>query len=215
MRLPSGTVAGLMPDTWCVSKQVARMHWLDRVDDQTILEVHRVVSAVVEIGGAVGWLQTPTRAGIGQWLGDWHAATTTGRAGLALCRVDEQIQAVGGWRAEPEGALGHVVELTKVMVHPDARGLGLGRVVVDALIDGADNFGAELLTLGVRGNNHGARALYEACGFETWGVLPNAAAVGDHRFDVVRMCRQLRLPTNAVIHGSTAGGMGGSSLRPA
>jgi len=205
----------LLRDTWWVSKQVAHMHWLDRVDDQTILEVHRVVSAVVGIGGAVGWLQTPTRAGIGQWLGEWHAAAMTGRAGLALCRVSGQIQAVGGWRAEPEGALGHVVELTKIMVHPDARGLGLGRLVVDALIDGADNFGAELLTLGVRGNNYGARALYEACGFETWGVLPNAAAVGDDRFDVVRMCRQLRLPTNAVIHGSTAGGLGGSSLRPA
>jgi ribosomal protein S18 acetylase RimI-like enzyme len=189
------------------------MSWLDRVDNQTILEVHRVVSAVVKIGGAVGWIQTPTRAGIDQWLGEWHAAATTGRAGLALCRVSGQIQAVGGWRAESEGALGHVVELTKIMVHPDARGLGLGRLVVDALIDGADNFGAELLTLGVRGNNYGARALYEASGFRTWGVLPNAAAVGDDRFDVVRMCRQLRLPTNAVIHGSTAGGLGGSSLR--
>jgi len=190
------------------------MHWLDRVDDQTILEVHRVVSAVVDIGGAVGWLQSPTRARIGHWLGEWRAATATGRAGLALCRVSGQIQAVGGWRAEPEGALGHVVELTKIMVHPDARGLGLGRAVVTALVDGADTFGAELLTLGVRGNNHGARALYESCGFRTWGVLPNAAAVGDDRFDVVRMCRQLGLPTHTVIHGSTPGGMGGSALRP-
>lgn len=203
-----------MLDTWFVSKQVARMHWLERVDDQTTLEVHRVVSAVVDLGGAVGWLQTPTRAGIGQWLGEWRAATATGRAGLALCRVSGQIQAVGGWRAEPEGALGHVVELTKIMVHPDARGLGLGRAVVDTLIDGADTFGAELLTLGVRGNNHGARALYESCGFRTWGVLPNAAAVGDDRFDVVRMCRQLGLPMHTVIHGSTAGGLGGSALRP-
>ncbi len=203
----------MLLDTWWVPNQVAQMHWLDRVDDQTILEVHRVVGAVVEIGGAVGWLQPPTRADIGQWLGGWHAAATTGRAGLALCRVGGQIQALGGWRAEPEGALGHVVELTKIMVHPDARGLGLGRLVVDALVDGADDFGAELLTLGVRGNNYGARALYEACGFEMWGVLPNAAAVGDDRFDVVRMCRRLRLPRNAVLHGSTAGGMGGSSLR--
>ncbi|MEP7034816.1 MAG: GNAT family N-acetyltransferase [Actinomycetota bacterium] len=191
------------------------MHWLDRVDDRTVLEVHRVVSAVVVLGGAVGWIQTPTCAAIGEWLGEWHAAAATGRAGLALCRVSGKIQAVGGWRAEPEGALGHVVELNKIMVHPDARGLGLGRLVVDALIDGAGNFGAELLTLGVRGNNYGARALYEACGFETWGVLPNAAAVGNDRFDVVRMCRQLRLPTNAVVHGSSAGGLGGSVLRPA
>jgi ribosomal protein S18 acetylase RimI-like enzyme len=202
-------------DTSGVLKQVSRMHWLDRVDDQTIGEVHRVVSAVVEIGGAVGWLEVPTPADIGQWLGEWHGAATTGRAGLALCRVNGQVQAVGGWQAGREGPLGHVVQLSKIMVHPDARGLGLGRTVVDALIERADDFGAELLTLGVRGNNHGARALYESCGFQTWGVLPNGVAVGDDRFDDVRMCRQLGLPTNTVIHGSTAGGLGGSPLRPA
>jgi ribosomal protein S18 acetylase RimI-like enzyme len=189
------------------------MHWLGPVDDQTTHEVHRVVSAVVELGGAVGWLQTPTLCAIGQWLGEWHAAMATGRAGLALCRVDGRIQAVGGWQAGRVGATGHVAELTKVMVHPDARGLGLGRLMVDTLIDGADCFGAELLTLGVRGNNHGARALYEACGFTTWGVIPNGVAVDRHRFDAVRMSRQLRLPANAVIHGSSPGGVGGSPAR--
>ena len=189
------------------------MQWLDHVDDQTTHEVHRVVSAVVELGGAVGWLQTPTLTDIGQWLGGWHAAVTTGRAGLALCRVDCQIQAVGGWQAGREGAIGHVVELTKIMVHPSTRGLGLGRLVVDTLIDGADSFGAEVLTLGLRGNNHGARALYEACGFTTWGVMPNGVAVDHHRFDDVRMSRQLRLPAGAVIHGSSAGGVGGSPAR--
>jgi len=202
-------------DTSGVSKQVYRMLWLDRVDDEAIVKVHRVVSAVVELGGAVGWLQTPTRAGVGRWLDEWHAAVTTGRAGLASCQVNGKIQAVGGWQAGREGPMGHVVELTKIMVHPDERGLGLGRLVVDALIERASSFGAELLTLGVRGNNHGAQALYESCGFKTWGVLPNGVAVGDHRFDVVRMSRQLRLPTNAVIHGSTAGGLGGSPLHPA
>jgi ribosomal protein S18 acetylase RimI-like enzyme len=189
------------------------MHWLRQVDDATISEVQRVVAAVVDLGGAVGWLQTPTRTDVGKWLGQWQARGAAGRAGFVLCRVEGQVQAVGGWRAEPEGALGHVAELAKIMVHPDAQGLGLGRAVVNTLIQGADNFGAELLTLGVRGNNHGARALYEACGFTTWGVLPNGVAVGDHRFDVVRMSRQIRLPPAAVIHGSTAGGVGGSSLR--
>jgi GNAT superfamily N-acetyltransferase len=204
-----------MLDTSEVFKQVCRMHWLDRVDDQTIGEVHRVVSAVVELGGAVGWLEVPTPADIAQWLAEWHGAATTGRAGLALSRVNGRVQALGGWKAGREGPLGHVVHLSKIMVYPDARGLGLGRRVVDALIERAEDFGAELLTLGVRGNNHGAQALYEACGFKTWGVLPNGVAVGDDRFDDVRMCRQLRLPTNTVIHGSTAGGLGGSALRPA
>jgi ribosomal protein S18 acetylase RimI-like enzyme len=205
----------MMLDTHPVSIQVFRIHWLDHLDDQTIDEVHRVVSAVVELGGAVGWLQPLARTVVGQWLSEWQSAKITGRGGLALCRDNEGIQALGCWRAGPAGAMAHVVELTKIMVHPDWRGRGLGRMVVNALIDTADSHGAELLTLGVRGNNHGAQALYETCGFKTWGVLPNGVAVGDDRFDVVRMCRQVRLPPSAVIHGSTAGGLGGSPIRSA
>ena len=105
-----------------------------------------------------------------------------------MCRGKEGIQALGCWRAGPAGAMAHGAELTKIMVHPNSRGRGLGRMVVNALIETADIYGAELLTLGVRGNNHGAQALYEKCGFKTWGVLPNGVAVGDDRFDVVRMC---------------------------
>ena len=202
-----------MLDTSAVSKPVSQLHFLDRADDQTVHEVHRVVSAVVELGGAVGWLSPPSRADIHRWLGEWRTATATGRAGFALCRVDGQVEALGGWRAGPPGPMGHVVDLTKIMVHPRARGLGLGRTVMDALIGRAGGYGAELLTLGVRGNNHGAQALYEACGFTVWGVLPNGVAVGDHRFDVIRMYRQLRLPADAVIHGSSDGGIGGSALR--
>ena len=202
-----------MLDTSAVSKPVSQLHFLDRADDQTVHEVHRVVSAVVELGGAVGWLSPPSRADIQRWLGEWQTATATGRAGFALCRVDGQVEALGGWRAGPPGPMGHVVDLTKIMVHPRARGLGLGRTVMDALIGRAGGCGAELLTLGVRGNNHGAQALYEACGFTVWGVLPNGVAVGDHRFDVIRMYRQLRLPADAVIHGSSDGGIGGSALR--
>jgi ribosomal protein S18 acetylase RimI-like enzyme len=207
-------VSSLILDTSCVSNQSSSITWLDGADDQTVREVHRVVSAVVELGGAVGWLQIPTLADIASWLGEWQVPTDAGRGGFALCRVDGQIQAVGGWRAGARGPMGHVVGLAKIMAHPDARDLGLGRLVVEALIDRAGRFGAELLTLGVRGNNHGAQALYEACGFVTYGVLPNGVAVDNHRFDVVRMYRQLRLPAGTVIHGSTAGGVGGSALRP-
>jgi ribosomal protein S18 acetylase RimI-like enzyme len=195
--------------------QVPAVQWLDRVDESTIREVHRVVSAVVGLGGAVGWLEVPAPAAIGTWLAEWHTAANTGRAGFALCRVDGRVEAVGGWRAGPRGPMGHVVGLAKIMVHPDSRGLGLGRVVVESLIERAEGFGAELLTLGVRGNNHGARALYEACGFIAYGALPNGVAVGHDRFDAVSMYRQLHLPADSVIHGSSAGGVGGSDLRPA
>ncbi|WP_442934244.1 GNAT family N-acetyltransferase [Micromonospora sp. CPCC 205539] len=87
----------------------------------------------------------------------------------------------------------------------------IGKKVVSALVGACTTAGIEVITLGVRGNNHGAISLYEACGFRTWGVLPNAVAVDDLRFDDVRMFLPLALPTGVRIHGSIAGGPGSSA----
>ncbi len=86
--------------------------------------------------------------------------------------------------------MGHVVDLTKIMVHPQARGLGLGRTVMDALIERADGYGAELLTLGVRGNNHGGRLPY--CEMSLRAEVSTTRTVN-------RSCRRRRWATSIVI----------------
>ena len=204
-RWPATDIIGL------VTTQTASTLWLEGLDPAMVDAVHRVIVAVVDQGGAVGWLRPPSREETLDWLSGWHAVASSGRAGLVLGLHGDRIQALGGWHAAPEGPIGHIVELTKIMVHPDARGFGLGRIVVSALIDAAESAGAELAVLGVRGNNHGARRLYEAFGFTVWGVLPNGVAVDRYRFDDVRMYRQLALPSHAVVHGSAPGGIGDSS----
>ena len=43
--------------------------WLPgSVDDPLLDEVHRVVEAVMRLGGAVGWVDVPDRAGTAEWL---------------------------------------------------------------------------------------------------------------------------------------------------
>ncbi len=84
-----------MLDTATVSRPASQLHFLDHVDDQSVREVHRVVAAVVELGGAVGWLSPPSRADIRQWLGEWDTAAAAGRAGFALCRLDGRVEALG------------------------------------------------------------------------------------------------------------------------
>lgn len=172
-----------------------------------------MIAAVVEQAGAVGWLEVPSRATTDAWLESVLQTAGTGRAGLVVVRVRACVEALGVWLAGPPGPVGHVAELTKVMVHPGARGLGLGKRVVSALVGACSTAGIEVITLGVRGNNHGAISLYEACGFRTWGVLPNAVAVDDLRFDDVRMFLSLPLPAGIRIRGSVAGGPGGSARR--
>ena len=196
-----------------MSAPVAR--WLTELDEATFAQAHRVVTAVVDLGGAVGWLSTPPPEETRRWLTDFLRHVRLGRAGLALIEVDGRVEALGGWRANPPGPQGHVAELVKVMAHPDARGLGLGRLLVHTLLEGARAFGAETAVLGVRGNNHGAQALYEALGFRVWGVLPDGIAVGNERFDDVRMHRRLHEPAGVERRGTRPGGIGGSVDRRA
>jgi ribosomal protein S18 acetylase RimI-like enzyme len=102
------------------------------------------------------------------------------------------------------------------MVHPGERGRGLARALVAALIDDARGHGVETLTLDVRGNNHGAMALYEMFGFQVAGRLPDFVAVGAERWDRVLYRLDLRSADTAVRrHGARPVGPGASPLRTA
>ena len=76
--------------------------------------------------------------------------------------------------AEQEGVLlgfagAHIIldegHITNVAVIKEARGHGLGRLLMDALMQLAANLGARYLTLEVRASNAAAVALYQSFGF--------------------------------------------------
>ncbi|MFC4534670.1 GNAT family N-acetyltransferase [Sphaerisporangium dianthi] len=188
--------------------------WPAFADDALREEVHRVIHAVVAEGGAVGYVTPPGRQETDPFLDDVLAAARHGRAALAVARVDGVAQAMGLWRRASAQVFAHSAEVGKVMAHPSARGLGLGRLVVAGLIGSARAAGIETLTLGARGNNHGAIELYEGFGFREWGRLPNVIEVGLERFDEVRMYLDLgtRDP-RVVLRGSAPGGAGSSPRR--
>ncbi len=130
-----------------------------------------------------------------------------------VARVDGVVRATATWQRDPAQVFENCAELGKVTTHPSTRGLGLGRVVVAAAVDHARTAGLEVVYLGVRGNNLGAIELYESLGFREWGRLPNSIAVGDTRFDSVRMHLPLGYAPHVVLHGSTPGGLGSSPSR--
>jgi GNAT superfamily N-acetyltransferase len=61
---------------------------------------------------------------------------------------------------EPGGA-----QMVQMWVDPESRGLGLGRLLVDAVADWARERGVTRLKASVTEGNHAAEALYEAVGF--------------------------------------------------
>lgn len=78
----------------------------------------------------------------------------------------------------------HKADIISMYVAPEARGRGLGRMLLDAAIAHARATpGIEQLLLAVNTSNTPARNLYLAMGFEPFGREPKALKIGDHYFD--------------------------------
>jgi L-amino acid N-acyltransferase YncA len=64
-----------------------------------------------------------------------------------------------------------------IYVHPDAQGLGVGRVLLTALIDSTERAGIWTIQSGIFPENTASLALHHACGFRTIGTREK---VGKH-----------------------------------
>ena len=89
----------------------------------------------------------------------------------------------------------HRADLWGMYVDPANRGQGLGRLLVEAAIGHARERmpGALQVHLGVVETQAPARALYESCGFQAWGVEPNAIKVDEALYDETHMVLPLAL----------------------
>lgn len=77
-------------------------------------------------------------------------------------------------------------------VAPHARGHGYGAVLLDALVAHARSLpGLDWLRLSVSAHNTPARALYQARGFEPWGLERDALRVADEPVDELHMVLRL------------------------
>lgn len=82
----------------------------------------------------------------------------------------------------------HKATLFGMFVHEAHRIRGLGRQLVNAALDHARRqSGLRQLVLTVSANNDRAESLYASCGFERYGVEPDAIRVGDTLVSKVHM----------------------------
>jgi len=66
--------------------------------------------------------------------------------------------------------MGQEAHIVTLATHPDYRRQGLGRRLLQSMIDKAVEAGANEITLEVRASNHAAQALYRSMGFVVVGV---------------------------------------------
>ena len=84
----------------------------------------------------------------------------------------------------------HKANLYGMYVAPSCRRAGAGRRLVEAaLAEAAAREGVKLVQLTVTQGNHAAEALYEACGFQAFGVEPFAIRQDGNFLSKVHMWR--------------------------
>ena len=105
------------------------------------------------------------------------------RPGMGLWHADTLLAMASGWLVVDE------LHITLVAVAPEQRRRGLGRQVLEALLDEARQQGARHATLEVAATNGAAVGLYRALGFQDAGLRRGYYRNGDDA-----LIQWLRLP---------------------
>ncbi|HEX8404170.1 MAG TPA: GNAT family N-acetyltransferase [Duganella sp.] len=90
---------------------------------------------------------------------------------------------IAGLRRDALVQVAHKGVLWGVFVHPERRGGGVARRLLQALFDYARAAGVRQIHLNVNVDNPRAGGLYRSMGFETYGREPDAMQVGDRYYD--------------------------------
>lgn len=97
---------------------------------------------------------------------------------------------VAGWASlspwSPYEAYGKTVEVS-IWVRPDFHRQGLGRRLMEGLIERARNVGHRVLLSRVEANNRGSLRLHELLGFRTIGTMHQVGEKFSQRLDVVML----------------------------
>jgi GNAT superfamily N-acetyltransferase len=114
-----------------------------------------------------------------QWA-ERAAAGSSGASRITVFAEGAQgvLGLVGGYRATSSST---TVELVSMWVSPNARGAGVGRALVAAIIDWARDTGASEVALGFAEGNAAAEGLYAAMGFAATGVTATLPSLTELR----------------------------------
>lgn len=100
----------------------------------------------------------------------------------------ELLGVVGGFREGPHAKRAHAFAVWGMYVTPQARGAGLGRKLMGALLDYAKNLGGiRLVCLSVSATAPAAEAMYTSLGFKAWGTEPYSLQVDGEFHDEIHM----------------------------
>lgn len=126
-------------------------------------------SAQVDVANRRAWMEDRVRAGYPVLVAIDEGGAVLGYASF------------GDWRAFD--GYRHTVEHS-VHVRADARGGGIGRSLMQALIERAQDAGKHVMVGAIEAGNTASIALHEKLGFQRVGLLPQVGAKFGHWLDL-------------------------------
>ncbi len=160
--------------------------------EHDVQQVTSLLGRLVDAGAALGWVTAPATVEIEGLVERLAAGTEAGETAAAIARRGDEITGFAYWTRYSRPTFRPHVDIEKVAVAPEAQGRGVGKGLMEALIRAARQYGTEVITLDLRGDNAVAIGLYESLGFTRYGRLPDFVAVGRKRFDTLLYSLDLR-----------------------
>ncbi|MEV5410045.1 GNAT family N-acetyltransferase [Thermopolyspora sp. NPDC052614] len=157
------------------------MHTIERLSPEqfarSVKELGGLLADVVARGASVGFLHPFGHDAATDWWRARHPEVSQGLLTVWAARASaggEIVGTVGLARAgKANGA--HRAEIVKLMVHPAARGQGLGRALLHTAEQAAARAGLTLLLLDTVTGTPADR-LYDSAGWTRYGIVPGYAA---------------------------------------
>lgn len=147
------------------------------------------INSLVEEGADIYMTTKTTRDAEADWLGRLLARIEKGEVIDCIGEVDNQVVAHAEV-VKRAGIMSHVGDLG-IGIRQGYRGVGIGRHVIQTLIDESRKAGLEILVLDVFDTNESAKALYRKMGFREIGRIPHAIRKQNRYIDLVRMVLEI------------------------
>lgn len=143
-----------------------------------IEELADLLVDTVDGGASIGFLAPLDRAEAVAWWKGRAAGVAAGELAVWVAQDDERVVGTVSLAFPDKPNSRHRAEVVKLMVHRDARGLGLGRRLLAAAEEFAATAGRTLLHLDTETDSP-AEHLYRTAGWTRAGMIPDYAATPD------------------------------------
>lgn len=146
---------------------------------------------VSDAGGAVGFEPSTPRSEIAPAVTEAIAGLRSGTRYAVVLTAGNDLVGAAFLVRRPTRIQRHLGDVVSLMVDPDRRGQGLGRLLIVEIARLATEVGVDTLLLGARDREE-LHGFYAAMGFVEYGRLPDAVRLADgSSFDEIRYRRVL------------------------